>query len=227
MTTIKTRLNRIVSEIIDIKQAFGREKDEIILLAVSKKRTESELLAAYQAGLRAFGENYLQEALPKIAAFRSYPIEWHFIGPIQSNKCKEIAENFAWVQSVDRMKVLKLLNQYRPSELPRLNVCIQVNISQEEAKAGVNKREVLLLANEMSDFPRLKLQGLMMIGKAGLDFSASSAVFHEMRNLLGELQKQGYDVKMLSMGMSDDYPAAIAEGASCLRLGTAIFGPRN
>jgi hypothetical protein len=207
-------------------KAAQRNVAEVHLLAVSKTFPATAVREAYLAGQTAFGENYLQEALDKMSELRDLPLEWHFIGPIQSNKTRAIAENFAWVHSVDRSKIAERLSAQRPPQLPPLNVCLQVNVSGEESKSGVAPDEVGQLAHEVARLPHLKLRGLMSIPSPAVDETAQRRPFAQMQTLLGQLNTQGMALDTLSMGMSHDYPAAILEGATIVRIGTAIFGQR-
>jgi pyridoxal phosphate enzyme (YggS family) len=200
---------------------------DIHLLAVSKTRQPDELRALYQLGQTAFGENYLQEALDKIAALNDLPITWHFIGPIQSNKTRAIAEHFSWVHSVDRLKIAQRLSEQRPTALPPLNICLQINISQEESKAGCLPNEAETLLNQMTSLPNIVVRGLMAIPKATTDSDAQARTFLQMQTLFHELKKQHPLLDTLSMGMSDDMAVAIAHGATVVRIGTALFGPRH
>tara|TARA_R110000823_G_scaffold119998_23_gene244635 strand:+ start:11540 stop:12232 length:693 start_codon:yes stop_codon:yes gene_type:complete len=200
---------------------------DILVLAVSKTRSAEEVRAAHACGLTDFGENYLQEALEKIAALEDLPLIWHFIGPIQSNKTRAIAEHFAWVHSVDREKIARRLNDQRPVHLAPLNVCLQVNISGEASKSGAATDELPALVTAVAELPRLRLRGLMAIPAATEDTGAQREAFSRMRSLFTELQAFAPHMDTLSMGMSADLEAAIAEGASIVRIGTAIFGPRE
>ncbi len=199
---------------------------DILVLAVSKTRSAEEVRAAHGCGLTDFGENYLQEALEKIAALEDLPLNWHFIGPIQSNKTRAIAEHFSWVHSVDRAKIARRLDAQRPAHLPPLNVCLQVNISGEESKSGVHVDALPELVNAVVALPRLRLRGLMAIPAATPDTNAQRETFSRMRSLFNALRDSAPGMDTLSMGMSDDMEAAIAEGATIVRIGTAIFGPR-
>lgn len=203
-----------------------RPIDSVSLLAVSKTRDSDELRAMAALGLRRFGENYLQEALSKIAALKDLDLEWHFIGPLQSNKSKPVAENFAWVHSVDRLKLARRLSEQRPPELPPLNVCLQVNVSSEESKSGVSFAELPELARQVEKLPNLRLRGLMAIPAPADDFETQRAPLRRLRQALEQLNHEGLQLDTLSMGMSDDLEAAIAEGATIVRIGTALFGPR-
>lgn len=227
MTAILSNLQATRKAIAEAAKAAHRNVAEVHLLAVSKTFPAEAVREAYQAGQVAFGENYLQEALDKIAALRDLPLEWHFIGPIQSNKTRAIAESFAWVHSVDRLKIAERLSAQRPPHLPPLNMCIQVNVSREESKSGVAPEEVSQLAGAVRQLPHLKLRGLMSIPAPAADEKSQRAPFVQMRVLFEQLNVEGMGLDTLSMGMSHDFPAAIQEGATIVRLGTAIFGIRN
>ncbi len=227
MTAILSNLQATREAIAQAAKAAQRDVEDVRLVAVSKTFPAQAVRKAYHAGQTAFGENYLQEALEKIAALRDLPLEWHFIGPIQSNKTRPIAENFAWVHSVDRLKIAERLSAQRPSHLPPLNICLQVNVSGEVSKSGVAPEEVLMLAQDVATLPNLKLRGLMAIPAPARDEAAQRAPFALMHSLLQELNGQGLSLDTLSMGMSHDYSVAIQEGATIVRIGTAIFGGRG
>jgi pyridoxal phosphate enzyme (YggS family) len=227
MTAILTNLQATREAIALAARAAHRDVTEVRLLAVSKNFPVEAVREAFQAGQTAFGENYVQEALEKIEALRDLPLEWHFIGPIQSNKTRTIAESFAWVHSVDRLKIAERLSAQRPTHLPALNICLQVNVSGEESKSGVAPEEAAQLARELVLLPHLKLRGLMTIPSPAADVTAQRVPFAQMRFLLEHLNSQGKALDTLSMGMSHDYPAAIQEGATIVRIGTAIFGTRD
>lgn len=227
MTAIASNLQAVRLAVEQAAQQAGRHAAEITLLAVSKTFPAASLGAAYAAGQRAFGENYVQEALDKIAALRELPLEWHFIGPIQSNKTRDIAENFSWVHSVDRLKIAERLSAQRPAGLPSLNVCIQVNVSDEASKSGVAPAAALELALQVSRLPRLKLRGLMAIPEPAQDEAAQRRPFAQLRALMQQMNGHGLELDTLSMGMSQDMKAAILEGATIVRIGSAIFGNRN
>ena len=200
------------------------------VLAVSKTFPVADVVQAIQAGARAFGENYVQEGVEKILALRALGyrgLEWHFIGPLQSNKTRLIAEHFDWVHSVDRLKIAQRLAQQRPADLPPLQVCLQVNISYEDSKSGVAPAEVVALAREIQSLERLQLRGLMAIPQASADFQTQRRSFAAVRQLLDECRAAGLNLDTLSMGMSADLEAAIAEGATIVRVGSAIFGQRT
>lgn len=205
---------------------YRRPTDSVSLLAVSKTRDSDELRTMADLGLRRFGENYLQEALSKIEALKDLDLEWHFIGPLQSNKSKPVAENFAWVHSVDRLKLARRLSEQRPPELPPLNICLQVNVSGEESKSGVSFAELPELARQVEKLPNLRLRGLMAIPAPADDFETQRAPLRRLRQALEQLNHEGLQLDTLSMGMSDDLEAAVAEGATIVRIGTALFGPR-
>jgi pyridoxal phosphate enzyme (YggS family) len=227
MTAILSNLQVIRHAVTQAAQAAQRDPAGITLLAVSKTFPASAVREAYAAGQHAFGENYVQEALDKIAALRDLPLEWHFIGPIQSNKTRVIAENFSWVHGVDRLKIAQRLSEQRPSTLPPLNICLQVNVSGEASKSGVAPNEVALLVQDVVKLPNLRLRGLMAIPAPAADPVAQRRPFAQMRELLQQLNALGLQLDTLSMGMSHDFPAAIAEGATIVRVGTAIFGVRT
>ncbi len=227
MTAILSNLQATREAIAQAAKAAQRNVAEVRLLAVSKTFPAAAVREAYQAGQVAFGENYLQEALEKIEALRDLPLEWHFIGPIQSNKTRPVAENFAWVHSVDRLKIAERLSAQRPPHLPPLNICLQVNVSGEETKSGVAPEDLVQLARAVVHLPHLKLRGLMSIPSPATDEAAQRVPFARMRALLVQLNSQGMALDTLSMGMSHDYRAAIQEGATIVRIGTAIFGARD
>jgi pyridoxal phosphate enzyme (YggS family) len=227
MTAILSNLQATREAIAQAAKAARRDVAEVRLLAVSKTFPAESVREAFRAGQTAFGENYLQEALEKIAALRDLPLEWHFIGPIQSNKTRAIAENFAWVHSVDRLKVAERLSAQRPPQLPPLNICLQVNVSGEESKSGTVPEAVAQLAREVARLPQLRLRGLMAIPAPTADAAAQRAPFARMHALLVELNARGLALDTLSMGMSHDFAAAVQEGATIVRIGSAIFGARD
>lgn len=227
MNTIFSNLQAVQAALTKAAMEAHREPTSITLLAVSKTFSDIAIREAYAAGQHAFGENYLQESLRKIAALRDLPIEWHFIGPIQSNKTREIAENFAWVHGVDRLKIAERLSAQRPVSMPPLNICLQVNISNEASKSGVMPIELEKLARAAVNLPRIKLRGLMAIPAPSNAPSIQRQAFAQLNNLFCSLNKKGVMLDTLSMGMSHDFPAAIAEGATLVRIGTAIFGNRS
>lgn len=224
MSTIAENIAKVGERIRAAAQASGRDLDHIGLLAVSKTKPAAAVREAYAAGIRDFGENYLQEALEKQAELSELPLIWHFIGPIQSNKTKPIAEHFAWVHSVDRLKIAQRLSEQRPIDLPPLNICLQVNVSAEDSKSGCAPAELAALAQAVSQLPNLRLRGLMAIPEPTDDVAAQRAAFARLRELRDGLP---LPLDTLSMGMSHDLDAAIAEGATWVRIGTALFGARD
>jgi pyridoxal phosphate enzyme (YggS family) len=231
MSTIPHKLQAVDALISAASKAAGRARASVQLLAVSKTFPAEAVLEAVGAGQRAFGENYLQEALDKIAAVAAAmpaePVEWHFIGPIQSNKTRPIAASFAWVHTVERLKIAQRLSEQRPGGLPPLNICIQVNISGEASKSGATPDELPELARQVAALPHLKLRGLMAIPEPETDEAKQRAAFARLRALAERLRADGLELDTLSMGMSADLAAAIAEGATIVRVGSAIFGSRN
>jgi PLP dependent protein len=227
MENIRTRLEQVLQRIRRAEAEYGRPANSVKLLAVSKTWPVESLLAAAEAGQRAFGENYLQEALTKIDTLHNSDFEWHYIGAIQSNKTRDLASHFHWVHSVDRVKIARRLSEQRPPELPPLNICLQVNISDEASKSGVTANEALAVAQEIAALPHLRLRGLMAIPEAITEFDEQRAVFKQVRELQERLVASGLQLDTLSMGMSDDMEAAIAEGATLVRIGSAIFGQRD
>ncbi len=204
-----------------------RATESVHLLAVSKTFDAAAVAAAHAAGLDSFGENYVQEGVAKILALANLGLEWHFIGPIQSNKTRVIAEHFTWVHSIDRLKIAERLSAQRPQHLPDLQVCLQVNISGETSKSGIESAAIADLAVAVAALPRLKLRGLMTIPQSAATIEGQRAPFRELRLLLGQLNARGLGCDTLSMGMSADLEAAILEGATIVRVGTAIFGTRT
>lgn len=225
-TSIAARLIQVRERIAAAEQRFGRQPGSVRLLAVSKTQPPAAIRDAYRAGQHAFGENYLQEAAAKQAGLADLPLEWHCIGPVQANKARNVAEHFDWVHSVDRIRLARRLSAYRPENLPPLNVLLQVNISGEASKSGVSPAELSELAAEVAALPRLRLRGLMCIPAPAADFEQQRQPFRQLRELRDRLHNEGYIMDTLSMGMSDDLEAAIAEGATIVRIGTAIFGAR-
>mgnify|MGYP001813472661 CR=1 FL=1 len=225
--TIEQRLQTVREQISSAEQRFERLAGSVQLLAVSKTRPADDILDAFHTGQTAFGENYLQEALGKIQQLAEHNIEWHFIGPIQSNKTRDIAQHFAWVHSVDRLKIAQRLSEQRPADLPPLSICLQVNIDNEASKSGVAPAEILNLARDIQQLPGLHLRGLMAIPTASTDFETQRDAFARLRKLYKQIQQAGIELDTLSMGMTNDLEAAIAEGSTMVRIGTAIFGPRQ
>jgi pyridoxal phosphate enzyme (YggS family) len=227
MTTIAVNLQAVRDRIARAALAAVRSASDIRLIAVSKTFPAEMIAAAHAEDQGAFGENYVQEALAKITRLSHLPLEWHFIGPIQSNKTRAIAEHFHWVHSIDRGKIAVRLNDARPAELPPLKVCIQINVSGEDSKSGAIPGTELALAQAVSALPRLKLCGLMTIPEPTMDAALQRRRFARLRKLMDEIKATGMALDTLSMGMSDDLEAAIAEGATMVRIGTAIFGQRQ
>jgi pyridoxal phosphate enzyme (YggS family) len=229
MSVIAANLQAVKNDIAAAAQQAGREASAVSLLAVSKTVSAERVREAFQAGQHAFGENYVQEGLDKIAALDDLRsgIQWHFIGPLQSNKTRPVAEQFDWVHAIDRLKIAERLSAQRPAGMAPLQVCIQVNISDEATKSGVPPKDVLALAQAVAALPNLQLRGLMAIPAPAEDPAAQRQPFAALRELLDQLRQAGLQVDTLSMGMSADMDAAIAEGATLVRIGTAIFGARH
>ncbi|SDK11524.1 hypothetical protein SAMN04488540_11935 [Ferrimonas sediminum] len=227
MTTIADQLSLAQQRIAQSARNSDRHPDQITLLAVSKTKPAPLLQQAFEAGQRHFGENYLQEALEKQQQLAELPIIWHFIGPIQSNKTRPIAQHFDWVHSVDRLKIAQRLSEQRPASLPPLNLCIQVNVSHEASKSGVAADELMSLAEQIHDLPNLTLRGVMAIPMASSDPAHQRQQFSQVKKLFNELKSRFGGIDTLSMGMSGDLDAAIEQGSTMVRLGTAIFGARK
>jgi PLP dependent protein len=226
---VARHLDEVRQRIAKAAADASRDASSVTLLAVSKTFPAEDVRAAFNAGQRAFGENYVQEAVAKItglADLRS-EIEWHFIGPLQSNKTKVVAENFDWVHSVDRLKIAERLNEQRPEDLPRLSVCLQINVSGEDSKSGVAPGDALALAHQIAVLPRLRLRGLMAIPEPAGTLDEQRAPHRRLREIMDTLRSDGLELDTLSMGMSADIEAAILEGATMVRIGTAIFGARD
>jgi len=224
MSTIAKNIAKVRTRIREAAQACGRDPETVGLLAVSKTKPAAAVREAHACGQSDFGENYLQEALNKQAELSDLPLTWHFIGPIQSNKTRPIAEHFAWVHSVDRLKIAQRLSEQRPTQLPPLNICLQVNVSGEASKSGCTPDELPALARAVSQLPNLRLRGLMTIPEPTSDVAQQHAACARLRQLRDDLN---LELDVLSMGMSDDLEAAIAEGATWVRIGTALFGARD
>ena len=227
MATIGDNLQAVRRRIEAAAHAYGRQPGEIRLLAVSKTFDAGAIAAAMACGQHTFGENYVKEALEKIAALPNQGIEWHFIGPLQSNKTRAIAENFAWVHSVDRAKIAERLSAARPAHIAPLQICMQVNIGGEDTKSGVAPADAAALARVIAGLPRLKLRGLMAIPPPTSDFVQQRRHFAVLRELKEQLAHERVMLDTLSMGMSADLEAAVAEGATLVRIGTSIFGERH
>jgi len=227
MTTIASNLQAVRNAIEAAAIDSGRNPGEVSLLAVSKTFSSDAISEAYQANQTMFAESYVQEALSKMSILKGLQIDWHFIGPIQSNKTRSIAENFSWAHSVDRLKVAERLSEQRPVHMPPLQVCLQVNISKEESKKGIAEDEAEELAQVIAKLPNITLRGLMTIPATSDDISEQRKPFARLRELRDRLNRKGLKLDTLSMGMSHDFAAAIAEGATMVRIGTAIFGNRS
>jgi pyridoxal phosphate enzyme (YggS family) len=229
--SISENLQLVQHRIATSAQAAGRDPTSITLLAVSKTFDAQAVLIAAQAGQRTFGENYAQEAIDKISATRelspNLQLEWHFIGPIQSNKTRQIAEHFDWVHSVDRLKIAQRLSEQRPADMPPLQICLQVNVSGEATKSGLEPDALLELARGVNTLPNIRLRGLMAIPEPTEDVEQQRSAFAKLRLMQNDLRAVGIPTDTLSMGMSADMDAAIAEGATIVRIGTAIFGGRD
>ena len=224
MSTIEEMIAKVRARIREAAQAAQRDPAAVGLLAVSKTQPAAAIRQAYASGLADFGENYVQEALAKQAELNDLPLTWHFIGPLQSNKTRPIAEHFAWVHSVDRLKIAQRLAEQRPAHLPPLNICLQVNVSGEASKSGCTPEDLPALAAAVAQLPQLRLRGLMAIPEPSDDPAEQHAAFARLRELQGALP---FQLDTLSMGMSHDLEAAIAEGATWVRVGTALFGARD
>ncbi len=227
MTSIACNLQAVRERIAKAAAACGRNPDDVRLLAVSKTWPAECVLEAAEAGQNAFGENYAQEGADKVAALSDRALEWHFIGPLQSNKTRLVANAFAWVHSIDRLKIAQRLSDQRDAHLPPLNLCVQVNVSGEQSKSGVAPEAVRDLAAAIRDLPHVRLRGLMCIPEPSEDEAVLRARFATLHTLREALNADGFDLDTLSMGMSHDIEAAIAEGATMVRVGTAIFGVRQ
>ncbi len=226
MTTIQANLQVVRNRIAAACAAAGRNPASVALLAVSKTFSAEAIRAAAAAGQVAFGESYSQEALPKLAGLADMPLEWHFIGPLQSNKTRPVAEHFAWVHSVERLKIIERLSAQRPAGLPPLNVCVQVNVSGEASKNGCTPAEAPALCHAVARLPNLRLRGLMAIPEQTEKSAQAGRQFAHLRELRDGLVAEGLTLDTLSMGMSHDLEAAIMAGATIVRVGTAIFGER-
>ena len=227
MTTISAQLQAVIARIDEAARQSGRAAGSVALLAVSKTWPAAAVREAAAAGQRAFGENYVQEGVDKAAELAALGLQWHFIGPLQSNKTRTVAQTFDWVHSVDRLKIAQRLSEQRPATSAPLQVCLQVNISGEASKSGVAVGDVGLLARQVAQLPHLKLRGLMAIPAPSDDFSQQRQAFARLREVFEQLQREGLAFDTLSIGMSGDLEAAIAEGATIVRVGSAIFGERN
>jgi len=227
MSAIADNLQAVQARISDAAALAGRSPESIRLLAVSKTWPLASVIEAADAGQRAFGENYVQEGIDKVTATARRNLEWHFIGPLQSNKSRAVAEHFDWVHSIERLKIAERLSAQRPAKLPPLQVCIQVNVSGEASKSGCAPDEALALCQAVAALPGLQLRGLMAIPEPTDDPAAQRAQFHHVWEIYDHIRASGIPLDTLSMGMSHDLEAAVAEGATIVRIGTAIFGERN
>ena len=226
-TDLKENYLAVSGKIKKLELDHNLDPGSVKLIAVSKTRPAGDIQTLAEIGQKDFGENYVQEAIEKITALADEDITWHFIGPIQKNKTKLIAQHFDWVHSIEREIIATRLNEQRPDNMPPLNVCIQMNIDREETKSGISPNDLPALAEQISQLPHLSLRGLMAIPSARENYSEQCETFTKLRDLLAQLQQRGYDVDTLSMGMTNDYEAAIASGSTMVRIGTAIFGPRQ
>lgn len=227
MSAIASNLQAVRARIAKAAMAAGRRPEEVELLAVSKTWPVDCVIEAARAGQRAFGENYVQEGVAKVLATVALDLTWHFIGPLQSNKTRPVAEHFAWVHTIDRLKIAERLSAQRPPALPALQVCIQVNVSGEASKSGCAPEEAPALCRAVAMLPNLHLRGLMAIPEATDDLAAQRAAFSRLRDVYNAIRAAGLPLDTLSMGMSHDLEAAVTEGATIVRIGTAIFGERN
>lgn len=229
MPSLEDRYTQVLDRVRAAANAAGRSPASVTLIGVSKKQPASAIRRLYQTGQRIFGESYLQEALEKQAELSDLAISWHFIGPIQSNKTRSIASHFDWVHSVDRLKIAQRLSEQRPEERPPLNICLQVNIDREKSKGGIPARELTAFADQVADLPRLALRGLMAIPAPRQDYAAQLEAFSRVRQLFEALRAHhpAANLDTLSMGMSGDLEAAVAAGATMVRVGTDLFGPRT
>jgi pyridoxal phosphate enzyme (YggS family) len=225
-TSVSANLAQVRKRIELACLAAGRPANAVHLLAVSKTMPAQAVRDAHAAGQVAFGENYIQEGVDKIASLADLPLEWHCIGPIQSNKTKLVAENFAWVHSIDRLKIAERLSAQRPANLPALQICLQVNVDGGSNKSGVTPAELLALAQAVAQLPHIQLRGIMTIPEPAETEAAARAVHRQAKDLFDGLKAAGLNVDTLSMGMTGDLEAAVAEGSTCVRVGTAIFGQR-
>lgn len=224
---LTSNLENVLQRIADSASRYGRQPETITLIAVAKSQRSDAMRALAAAGQRHFGENYLQEALAHQQALAGLALDWHFIGPLQSNKTREVAEHFTCVHSVDRLKIARRLDHQRPATLAPLDVCLQVNISGEQSKSGISPEALPALAEEIAELPRLRLRGLMAIPAPATSEAGQREPCRRLREALEDLNRRGHALDVLSMGMSADLEAAIAEGATHVRVGTALFGSRQ
>ncbi len=226
MNEIKSRYEELCRYVAETARSCRRLPDDITILAISKTRSVDDIMQAYEAGCRCFGESYIKEAVAKIEALAPLSLEWHYVGPVQSNKTQDIAKNFHWVHSIDRKKVARRINEQRPDHLPLINVCIQVNVSGEESKSGTKLENLSALTDYIMNLPRLQLRGLMALPQKTNDTAAQRRAFRLLYKAMEELNLKGLTLDTLSMGMSNDWPAAVLEGATIIRVGAGLFGPR-
>ena len=227
MTGIKNNIIKIKQNILDLELILNREKNSVILMAVSKMQDSEKIREAYSSGQKNFGENYLQESLGKISELSDLDITWHYIGKIQSNKSKLIAENYDWIHSVDKISTLKKISDHRKDSQDKINVCIQVNLDNEETKSGIAIEKVESFINEAANFDGINLRGLMAIPMYEKEYELQYATFMKIKILFDSLVNKGYKLDTLSIGMSSDYSAAVAAGSTIVRIGTSIFGERK
>ena len=227
MIGVTENLRKIRDLLAETAENAGRSRDSVRLLAVSKKQPVAAILEAASAGQRDFGENQVVEGIDKITEIADPELTWHFIGHLQTNKTRPVAEHFSWVHSVDRLKTARRLSEQRPDDLGDLNICIQVNVDEEASKSGASPDEVGDLAAAIAQLPRLRLRGLMCLPAIRDDFEGQRQPFRRLSELADELRDAGIPVDTLSMGMSDDFRAAVFEGSTIVRIGTAVFGPRS
>lgn len=224
---ITANLTQIHNDISIAEKQYNRNEGSVSLLAVSKTRSVDEIMAAFNSGQRHFGENYCQEAIEKMEIIKQSDIIWHFIGPVQSNKTNQISKYFDWVHTVDRIKIARRLDESRPENVPILNICVQINISGEESKSGIAIDETENFINELAQFKRIKVRGLMSLPAPSDDFAEQRQAFSLLNSKFKELNQRDFELDTLSIGTTRDMEAAIAEGATIVRIGTAIFGPRS
>ena len=227
MDKIGKNILKIKQDIKAAEKKFNRDSNSVLLMAVSKTQSVENILKAYEAGQRDFGENYVQESIEKIVELKNLDITWHFIGKIQSNKSKYIAENFVWIHSIDKISTLKKINDLRKNVEEKLNVCVQVNIDSEDSKSGILVNEVEDFIVKASKFEKLKIRGLMAIPMYHPDYVSQYKTFAKIKNLFDSLIKKNFKLDTLSIGMSSDYNAAIEAGSTIVRIGTSIFGERK
>jgi pyridoxal phosphate enzyme (YggS family) len=226
-SNVRERLAETRNRIASAAMRYGRSPDSVRLIAVAKTQPAAAIRAVAELGQQDFAENYAQEALPKLAELSDLPLTWHYIGQLQANKTRVVAEHFQWVHTLDRERIAVRLSEQRSPHAPPLNICIQVRLADEPGKGGISKTELTALARRVLELPRLQLRGLMCIPPPREGFEAQRQLFAELADCARELREQGMPMDTLSMGMSDDLEAAIAAGATCVRVGTAIFGERR